>query len=67
MVMPADIQALARLVREMREAQRDYFRTRSREALQVSKSLEAKVDRALHEAEHQAVQGVQTDLFNGGK
>jgi hypothetical protein len=37
------------LVRDMRRWQRDYFRTRSRTALQHSKSLESKVDKALED------------------
>lgn len=36
--------AFFRLVKAMREAQREYFATRSREALQRSKSLEKRVD-----------------------
>jgi hypothetical protein len=35
------------LVAEMRTAQRDYFRTRSTEALSRSKELERKVDNAI--------------------
>jgi hypothetical protein len=35
---------LARLVAEMRAAQREYFRTRSTDALARSKSLERRVD-----------------------
>lgn len=37
------------LVCQMRAAQREYFRTRDRGALQHSKSLEAKVDKAIAE------------------
>ena len=35
------------LVREMRNAQREYFRTRSKESLMKSKTLEKQVDEAL--------------------
>ena len=35
------------LVREMRNAQREYFRTRSKDSLMKSKALEKQVDEAL--------------------
>lgn len=35
------------LVREMREAQRSYFRTRSKDLLEKSKLLESEVDREI--------------------
>ena len=35
------------LVREMRNAQREYFRTRSNDSLMKSKALEKRVDEAL--------------------
>lgn len=35
------------LVREMREAQRSYFRTRSKDLLEKSKQLEREVDREI--------------------
>ena len=38
---------LARLVRQMRDAQRAYFRERSPQALSVSKELERRIDRAV--------------------
>jgi len=38
---------LARVVAEMRAAQREYFRTRSESALKASKRAEAKADRCL--------------------
>ncbi len=41
--------ALVRLTRTMREAQREYFRTRSSDVLEASKSLERQVDRAIEE------------------
>lgn len=40
-------QEFTELVREMRQAQKDYFRTRSREALEKSKQLEKAVDAVL--------------------
>lgn len=41
------------LVKQMREAQREYFRTRSRESLQASKALERRVDEEIAAAERQ--------------
>ncbi len=35
------------LVKRMREAQKEYFRTRTKEALQFSKTMEAKVDKEI--------------------
>lgn len=40
-------------VKEMRNAQREYFRTRDKKALQKSKSLENKVDELLAKYENQ--------------
>lgn len=40
---------LARLVAEMRAAQREYFRTRSDTAKRTAMHLEGKVDRALRD------------------
>lgn len=48
--MPEDLPEFVALVRSMREAQRDYFKTRSGEALSRSKELERKVDAALRAA-----------------
>jgi hypothetical protein len=39
----------AKLVAELRERQKEYFRTKSTGALEASKVLERKVDRALKE------------------
>ena len=39
------------LVSEMRQAQKEYFRTRSTSALQRSKQLEKKVDAAIRQAQ----------------
>lgn len=49
-------------VSEMRNAQKSYFRTRSAEFLNRSKSLEREVDKAV--ADFYDPQG---DLFEGGK
>ncbi len=46
------------LVKEMREAQKEYFRTRSKESLIKSKTLEKRVDEAL---------SGQATLFDGKK
>ena len=43
------VEQLAELVQEMRNAQREYFRTRSGPALDRSKRLEKQVDEALGE------------------
>lgn len=40
---------LAKLVKEMREKQREYFRTRNASILRESKDLERRVDRAVEE------------------
>jgi hypothetical protein len=40
------LQEFADLVGQMRQAQRDYFRTRKPETLNAAKSLERKVDQA---------------------
>lgn len=50
---------LARVVAEMREAQQEYFRTRSHDSLRRSKALEARVDKMLEAPRPQA----QADLF----
>lgn len=46
---PAEQTALMKLVREMRQAQREYFAQRTPAALDVSKRLERAVDRMLAE------------------
>lgn len=42
-----NLKEFAALVAEMRDAQREYFRTRSGEVLERSKKLEKQVDHAL--------------------
>ena len=39
----------AQLTKDMRSAQKHYFRTRSNDALETSKALERRVDRAVEE------------------
>jgi hypothetical protein len=46
------------LVRDMRAAQKEYFRTRSKDVLNRSKELERKVD-----AELQSINNTQQTLF----
>jgi hypothetical protein len=46
------------LVREMRNAQKEYFKTRSKDVLNRSKELERKVD-----AELQSINNTQQTLF----
>lgn len=46
------------LVQDMRNAQKEYFRTRSKDVLNLSKELERKVD-----AELQSINDKQTSLF----
>jgi hypothetical protein len=46
------------LVRQMRSAQKEYFRTRSKDVLNRSKELERKVD-----AELQSINNTQQTLF----
>lgn len=62
------LEKIARKTKEMRARQREYFRTRNREAMQASVKLEAEVDTMLESldrlngylrAEHPA----QADLF----
>ena len=45
----------------MREAQKDYFRTKSRDALRKSKALEAEID---HEIDTAPAQPQQPSLFS---
>ncbi len=45
--MNSEVEELASLVKEMRDAQRTYFRTRSGDALAEAKRLEKAVDEAV--------------------
>lgn len=47
MTPPSEIEAFVAQVQHMRNAQREYFRTRSQTALRDAKRLEAAVDKAL--------------------
>lgn len=48
-----DYEQLKALVKEMRSAQKEYFRDRSHDALQRSKALERRVDEEIAAAERQ--------------
>ena len=48
-----DYEQLKALVKEMRSAQKEYFRDRSRDALQRAKALEKRVDEEIAAAERQ--------------
>ena len=54
------LEGFAKLVQQMRTAQREYFRTRSASSLTTSKRLEATVDKSLQE-----IQGQRQLLFDG--
>jgi hypothetical protein len=56
--MPESCDEFIALVRQMREAQRSYFKTRSAEWLSESKRLERKVDEAI-----KAADDIQPKLF----
>lgn len=51
------------LVADMRKAQKDYFRTRSQNALRSAKELEKQVDKHLKKAQ-KAEEDYDDDLFN---
>ncbi len=53
------------LVRDMRTAQNDYFKTRSKDALNKSKRLERQVDEALHKHYNPDTQKSIFDLEQG--
>lgn len=61
--MPEDMPEFIALVRSMRQAQRNYFKTRSSEALNRSKDLERKVDAALRAAS----EAEKPNLFSGAE
>ncbi|HEY1190445.1 MAG TPA: hypothetical protein VGE74_22620 [Gemmata sp.] len=61
--MPEDVSEFIVLVRQMREAQRDYFKTRSGAALSKSKELERKVDVALRAV----AESEKPNLFSGAE
>lgn len=53
----------ANLVGEMRDAQKKYFRTRSKEALEASKRLEERVDVILLERRKREEERLNPPLF----
>lgn len=53
----------ADLVMEMRDAQRKYFRTRSKASLEASKSLEQRVDKILEERKRREQERANPSLF----
>ncbi len=55
-----DVETLARLVRDMRQHQKDYFRTKSGEELTASKDYEKRVDAAVKEV----LEPTGPDLFD---
>jgi hypothetical protein len=55
------LRGFARLVADLRSAQRDYFRTRTDEALVRAKDLERKVDAALREVLSPTLFGADDD------
>lgn len=57
-----DIKDLAKKVKDMRDAQKQYFKLRDAESLKKSKALETEVDKAVG-----AVIGGQVGLFGGAQ
>ena len=55
----------AELVEKMREAQKEYFRKRTSEMLQISKRYEKQVDEQLKARHERLAQNMQPDLFTG--
>ena len=55
----------AELVEKMREAQKEYFRKRTSEMLQISKRYEKQVDEQLKARRERLAQNMQPDLFTG--
>lgn len=53
----------ADLVEKMRDAQKKYFRTRDKETLSVSKSLESQVDKILAERKRRQEKEMNPELF----
>lgn len=51
--------SLINLVTDMRRAQKEYFRTRSKEALLKAKKLEAEVDKEISEWENECKTAVE--------
>jgi hypothetical protein len=55
----------AELVEKMREAQKEYFKKRTRETLRISKQYEKQVDEQLKARSERLVQNMQPRLFTG--
>ena len=55
----------AELVEKMREAQKEYFRKRTSEMLQISKRYEKQVGEQLKARRERLAQNMQPDLFTG--
>lgn len=55
----------AELVEKMREAQKEYFKKRTRETLRISKQYEKQVDEQLKARRERLAQNMQPDLFRG--
>lgn len=55
----------AELVEKMREAQKEYFKKRTSETLQISKRYEKQVDEQLKARRERLAQNMQPDLFTG--
>ena len=55
----------AELVEKMREAQKEYFKKRTIETLQISKQYEKQVDEQLKARRERLAQNMQPDLFTG--
>jgi hypothetical protein len=53
-----------KLVKAMREAQKEYFSTRSQQALQKSKELEKRVDASIKRGDDYLQQQLQPSLFD---
>ena len=55
----------AELVEKMREAQKEYFKTRTSEALRISKQYEKQVDEQLKARRERLRQEMQPELIKG--
>lgn len=55
--MIMDIREFTTLVRQMRDVQKEYFRTRDKRILACSKELERRVDKAIEEADQPTLFG----------
>ena len=60
------LEQIRNLASEVREAQKEYFRTRSTEALKRSKALERRLDGMLAEGVSADASGAQISMFGEG-